>query len=198
MLPEWLSLIPTWLLAGLGLGAVATLLFAGIFVVGDRLYPTAPIRESERIDGTARRRAEIRDYLSAIDERFVEDYQIHGRTVAFYLPLRDVAITFDAMAYFHIERHGTYAVLCEHELPGAAIGRRLPFDVPEVESRIENLPDPVRAAFERLGLPSSASADEVKAAYRSRVKDAHPDHGGDREEFRRLREAYATARNHAD
>jgi curved DNA-binding protein CbpA len=38
----------------------------------------------------------------------------------------------------------------------------------------------------------------VKAAYREQVKDAHPDHGGDHEEFQRVREAYVTAKNHAD
>ncbi|WP_129114923.1 J domain-containing protein [Halegenticoccus tardaugens] len=198
MLPEWLSFVPPWLLVGLGLGAAVTALFAGIFVVGDRLYPTAPIDESRRIDGTARRRAEIRDYLSSIGEPFVEDHSIHGRTIAFYLPARDVAITFDAHAYFHIERSGTYAVLCEHEMPGAAIGRRLPFETPERDADFVDAPDAVRAAFGRLGLPATASVGDVRSAYRSQVKDAHPDHGGDREEFRRLREAYAVASDYAD
>jgi len=34
----------------------------------------------------------------------------------------------------------------------------------------------------------------VKAAYRERIKEVHPDHGGDRETFEAVREAYAAAR----
>ncbi|MEQ8849477.1 J domain-containing protein [Botrimarina sp.] len=37
-----------------------------------------------------------------------------------------------------------------------------------------------------LGLERGCSADEVMAAYRLRVKTAHPDHGGSRDEFERL------------
>lgn len=197
MLPEWLSLLPPWLLMGLGVGAAASVVVAGIFVVADRVFPTAPIDPSQTFDGTARRRAEIRDYLRTIGEAFAEDHPVHGHTVAFYLPSRDVAITFDAQAYFHIERAGTYAVLCEHEMPGSQLGRRLPFEVPELEVE-EDLPDPVVAAFDRLGLSTTAERDEVKRAYRSQAKETHPDHGGDSEEFKQLREAYTTAKNHLD
>ena len=48
----------------------------------------------------------------------------------------------------------------------------------------------VESPFEVLGVERGADADEVKAAYRDRVKDAHPDHGGSPEEFRRVRDAY--------
>jgi hypothetical protein len=198
VLPEWLALLPPWLLVGIALGVLASVIVAGVFVVGDRFFPAAPVDETYRIDGTVRRRAEIRSYLDAIGEPYVEDCRIHGEVVAFYLPRRDVAITFDAQAYFRIERAGTYAVLCEHEMPGAQLGRRLPFDVPELEPESSAVDDPVAAAFERLDLSVGANVDEVRRAYRSKVKAAHPDHGGDRESFRRIREAYVTAKDHAE
>jgi hypothetical protein len=198
VLSELLALFPPWLLVGLLFGALASVVATGVFVVGGRLFPTAPIDEGAKIDGTTRRRSEIRQYLDAIGEPFAEDHPVHGQTVAFYLPSRDVAITFNAKAYFRIERAGTYAILCEHEMPGAQLGRRLPFDVPDIEPELADLDDPVAEAFERLGLPATASADDVKAAYRSQVKYAHPDHGGDEAQFKQVREAYTTAKEHAE
>jgi curved DNA-binding protein CbpA len=56
----------------------------------------------------------------------------------------------------------------------------------------------VRAAFAELGVPATASVEEVKRAYRRRVKDVHPDQGGDEDEFKRVREAYTLAKQHAD
>ncbi|MFB6101582.1 MAG: J domain-containing protein [Haloplanus sp.] len=179
------------------MGAVAVLLVTGIFVVGNRLFPAPAADRRRRIDGTDRRRAEIRTYLGTIGERYVEDATVHGDAVAFYLPARNVAITFDPQAYFRIERTGTDAVLCEHEMPGAQLGRRLPFDVPDGEAAAD-AEAPVATAFARLGLSPDADSDAVKTAYRQRVKDVHPDQGGDGEAFRRLREAYTTAREHAN
>jgi hypothetical protein len=201
VLLEWLNMLPPWLVAGVALGVVLVFLVAGIFVAGDRLFPAPPTDRSRRIDGTDRRRAEIRSYLDAIGERYVEDATVHDHTVAFYLPEREVAITFDPQAYFGIDHAGTDAVLCEHEMPGSQLGRRLPFDVPGRKARADRSTvgaESIGAAFSQLGLPPSADADEVRAAYRQRVKDVHPDQGGDSESFRRLREAYTTAREHAD
>ncbi|WP_049915908.1 J domain-containing protein [Haloferax mucosum] len=198
MLPEWVSLLPSWLVLGLVVGAIASVVVAGVFVVGGRLFPDREVSRGPRIDGVNRRRAEIREYLSAIDERFAEDRPIHGETVAFYLPDRGVAITFDAQAFFRLERAGVFAVLCEHEMPGGHLGRRLPFDVPELEPELADLDDPISAAFDRLGLSADASSDAVRDAYRKRVKHVHPDHGGNRERFRELREAYTMAREHAE
>jgi hypothetical protein len=198
VLPEFVLQLPPWLVVGLGMGVAASGLVALLFYVGGRLYPTAPVDPSRRVDGSTRRRAEIRDYLGAIDEPFAEDHPVHGRTIAFYLPSRDVAITFDAQAYFHIERAGTYAVLCEHEMPGAALGRRLPFEVPDLDPQLSELDDPIREAYDLLGLGATADPDEIKQAYRRRVKEVHPDHGGSQEEFKRLREAYTKAKDHAD
>jgi curved DNA-binding protein CbpA len=58
--------------------------------------------------------------------------------------------------------------------------------------------DPITTAFAELDLEPEASADEVRSAYRTKIKEAHPDHGGDREEFKRLQDAYATAQDHAN
>jgi DnaJ-class molecular chaperone len=56
----------------------------------------------------------------------------------------------------------------------------------------------VADAYAELGLPTDADADAVKRAYRERVKETHPDRGGDEAAFRRVQEAYATASDHAD
>jgi DnaJ-domain-containing protein 1 len=200
--PVPVTALPPWLLAGLALGALASAVVAGVFVVGGRLFPDAPRQErpGARDDGSERRRAEIRAYLRAIDERFVEDRELVGRRVAFYLPERDVAITFDPKLYFRLDSAGHHAVLCEHELPGWALGRRLPFETPAVggPDAVAEVDAPVADAFAELGLAPDATADEVRTAYRERVKEVHPDQGGDRELFKRVRAAYATARSHAD
>ena len=43
-----------------------------------------------------------------------------------------------------------------------------------------------------LGLDRNASQDDIRRAYKKRAAKAHPDHGGDAEEFKRLAAAYAT------
>ncbi|XVH30728.1 J domain-containing protein [Haloferacaceae archaeon DSL9] len=197
MLDEWLSALPTWLILGVVIGVFASITVAGAFYAGNRLFPAAPVDRSRNVDGTVRRRAEIREYLRAIEEPFVEDYDVRGMTVAFYLTARDVAITFDAQAYFRLEAAGVYTVLCEHEMPGRHLGKRLPFEVPELDPEPADDHDPVRAAFAHLGLSRSADESQVRSAYRERVKEVHPDQGGTEAEFRRVREAYATAKNHA-
>ncbi|WP_232688028.1 J domain-containing protein [Halobacterium zhouii] len=47
----------------------------------------------------------------------------------------------------------------------------------------------VRGAHDVLNVAPDASDDEVRAAYRERVKDAHPDNGGSDREFQRVRDA---------
>ncbi|GAB6880568.1 ferredoxin Fer [Halorubrum gandharaense] len=44
--------------------------------------------------------------------------------------------------------------------------------------------------FDVLGLDPDADDEDVKRAYRERVKDAHPDQGGSMEEFQLVRRAY--------
>jgi hypothetical protein len=48
-----------------------------------------------------------------------------------------------------------------------------------------------------LGVAQTASLTEIKAAYRKRALELHPDRGGDPETFRRLLAAYAEAQKRA-
>jgi len=48
----------------------------------------------------------------------------------------------------------------------------------------------VGSPYDVLGLDADAEEDAVVRAYRERVKDAHPDHGGSVAEFKRVRRAY--------
>ncbi|WP_394829997.1 J domain-containing protein [Pendulispora rubella] len=47
--------------------------------------------------------------------------------------------------------------------------------------------------WELLGVPRDATEADLKAAYRKRVLETHPDHGGDDETFRRIVSAYSEA-----
>lgn len=199
--------LPEWLVVGLGVGAVGSLAVAGLFFAAARLFPPPASNRTARTTEN-RRRDELRSYLRAIEEPFAEDHFVEGQHVAFYLPKRDVAITFDARAFYRIERSPTVPVLVEHEMPGWQLGARLPFETPDLNAGAEQTGtdtdrdrrtqyDPTIAAFRELGLSTSATLDEVKGAYRSRVKEVHPDHGGDEDEFKRVREAYTRAKQHA-
>ena len=208
MVAELLFALPRWLYLGVAAGAVMSLCVVVTFLVGGRVFFDGETdaddrdRHSER-STEAIRRAEIREYLDRIDERFVENADVDGNRVAFFLPTRDVAVTFDARTFLALEATPTHAILAEHEMPGVALGNRLPFETPEpsVDDDPANDPDerlpPADAAYRVLGLPSGADAEAVRRAYRQRVKQAHPDHGGDEEEFRRVQEAYDTARRYA-
>ena len=44
--------------------------------------------------------------------------------------------------------------------------------------------------FEVLGIETDADEETVEQAYRRRVKETHPDRGGDEAEFSRVNEAY--------
>ena len=46
--------------------------------------------------------------------------------------------------------------------------------------------------FSILGVPESASEEEIKKAYRSLAMKHHPDRGGDQAKFQEIQEAYAT------
>jgi hypothetical protein len=205
---ELLFALPRWLYLGVAAGAVMSLCVVVTFLVGGRVFFDGETdaddrdRHSER-STEAIRRAEIREYLDRIDERFVENADVDDNRVAFFLPTRDVAVTFDARTFLALEATPTHAILAEHEMPGVALGNRLPFETPEpsvdddpTDDPDERLP-PADAAYRVLGLPSGADAEAVRRAYRRRVKQAHPDHGGDEEEFRRVQEAYDTARRYA-
>ena len=47
-------------------------------------------------------------------------------------------------------------------------------------------------AYRRLDLENGADESEVIRAYRRKVKEVHPDRGGDEEAFKRVTEAYET------
>ncbi|WP_227131730.1 J domain-containing protein [Halorubellus salinus] len=201
---EWVASLPPWVVAGVSLAGAFTVVAACTFAVAEWLFDDAGRAHGHgsgaSVSSEGRRRVEIREYLDAIEEVFVEDHELDGEAVAFYLPERDVAVTFDAKAYFRLQATGTATVLCEHEMHGHHLGGRLPFEVPVVEWYDEDA-DPeavVREAFDALGLSPSADVDAVRSAYRDRVKEAHPDHGGTEDAFTRVREAYATAKAHAD
>lgn len=54
-----------------------------------------------------------------------------------------------------------------------------------------------------LGVVSTASRDQIRTAYRVKVRSAHPDHGGDPEQFAMIAEAWevlgsASEREHYD
>jgi DnaJ-domain-containing protein 1 len=199
--------LPRWVYLGVAAGAVLSCCVAATFLVGTRRFPDGDAARARSDRSTeAIRRAEIRRYLAAIDERFAEDAEVAGNRVAFFLPERDVAVTFDARTFLALEATPTHAVLAEHEMPGAALGTRLPFDTPAPSG---SRPDPEsipagrgepaapEAAYEELGLPRGADEAAVRRAYRRRVKQVHPDHGGDEREFRRLQAAYDAARRDA-
>lgn len=195
---EAVTPIPGWLVAGLVLGGVCSVVIALVFTIGRRVFPEpTPTDRSGPAVGDSRRRAEIRTYLETIGESFVENERIEGQTVAFYLPRRNVAITFDARHHFVLDRAGVDSVLVEYEMPGGHLGHRLPFETPTVAAAasVSRRHDPaVAAAFNTLGLSPSADAEALRSAYRERIKAAHPDHGGDQETFEQVREAYTVAK----
>lgn len=51
-----------------------------------------------------------------------------------------------------------------------------------------------RSVWAILGVEQGVTLEELRAAYRKRALETHPDHGGDVEAFRALIEAYAEAR----
>jgi hypothetical protein len=191
--------LPSWLFTGVLLGLLGTGLVAVAFLAAESLFPGGPHEQARTQSGESRRRAEFRAYLDDIGEQFAEDHPVQGQQVAFYLPRRDVAITFDPQAYYRIDRSETTPILVEHEMPGSALGNRLPFEVPEREVAAPAVPNrsPAQAAFAELGVSAGASAEEIQEAYRERVKEVHPDQGGDEDEFKRVREAYTLAKQHA-
>jgi hypothetical protein len=48
--------------------------------------------------------------------------------------------------------------------------------------------------YRTLGVRADAHGQLIRSAYRARLKTAHPDHGGSREELERVLDAYAELR----
>jgi hypothetical protein len=65
-----------------------------------------------------------------------------------------------------------------------------------------DLPDWIRKdkprCIEALGLTLPCTTDEVLSAYRTKVKEVHPDRGGDSREFLRLQQHFEQAMTLAD
>lgn len=212
MLPE----LPSWLASGLLLGLGASVVVAAVFALGERYIPD-PEPRGRHVGGAARQREAISAFLDDIGEPFYEDYEVGYTRVAFYLPDRDVVITFDPRVYLRLDDTDTHVVLCEHEIRIAALARRLPFAVGASSGRTtgrrsggrrssrERRGTEARAprgkavddAFGVLGLDRGADAEAVTSAYREQVKEVHPDQGGSQEEFQRLQDAYTLAKEHA-
>jgi hypothetical protein len=57
------------------------------------------------------------------------------------------------------------------------------------------LPGGVESPFETLRVDPDADAEEIEQAYRERVIEAHPDHGGSAAEFQAVRVAYEAIRD---
>lgn len=51
------------------------------------------------------------------------------------------------------------------------------------------------SSFDVLGIAPDADDAEIDRAYRQRIKEAHPDHGGSASEFQRVRAAYERIRS---
>lgn len=200
---EFVALLPRWLILGILLGFVFAGIIGIVFVLGVLLFPDQIDRSRFRNDTSGgRKQREIRWYLRTIGEPFIEDYPLGDEVVGFYLPDRDVAITLDANTFFSVNRLGQTAVLVEHEMPITQLGTRLPFDTPPIPTARPSdtsiaESERISAAFDELGLSSSATQAEIRQAYRREIKRAHPDHGGDRSSFDRIREAYIIASQEA-
>ena len=54
----------------------------------------------------------------------------------------------------------------------------------------------VAEALRVLGLPSSSTLEQIKSAWRRRVRETHPDTGGDAAMFRAVQDAYETLTTH--
>ncbi|AFO58451.1 MULTISPECIES: J domain-containing protein [unclassified Natrinema] len=48
----------------------------------------------------------------------------------------------------------------------------------------------MQSPYEILGVTKDASSNEIREAYRNRVKETHPDTGGSEDEFKQVNVAY--------
>ncbi|MFB6197138.1 MAG: J domain-containing protein [Halobacteriaceae archaeon] len=184
--------VPSWVVTGLLIAGGLAGTSAIIFTLGMRAFPDGQSTTSERTASEWKRRGEIRGFLDAAGERYREDHEVSGCRTAFYLPERDVAITFDGATYYRLKESDTHAILLEHEFPGENLGSRLPFDVNIIG---DASPIDMEEAYSVLGIDHGATLSDIESAYRDRIKEVHPDQGGSADQFKRVREAYALAKD---
>lgn len=192
MEPSVLAALPDWLSSGLLLGLLLTGAIGVVFLLGIRRYPDVARTTRTGPSVTDRRRRALARHLRDAGETVQTEVTVAGVPVAVYLPARDVALVFAPGAYFALRETATQVILCELEARPAAIVRRLPFITPPRAATAIS-PD-LSEAFAILGVSADADAATLRAAYRQRVKDCHPDQGGDPAEFARVRRAYERAR----
>ena len=179
---------PTWLVHGIILGLVFSLGVFLVYMAGQRWWELGR-PAAGRYDPDGLRRAEVRAYLVAIGEDAVESFRIDGIETDFWLPQRQVAITFDASVYFRLRDAGVTVVLLEHEVPGHRIGPRLPFETPPLQSTTAET-NGTDWAHSVLGVEIGADDAAIEQAYRDRIKEVHPDVGGDQAALIEVLEAY--------
>jgi hypothetical protein len=168
------------------LGLLLTGAIGVVFLLGIRRYPDAARTTRTGPSVTDRRRRALARHLRDAGETVQTEVTVAGVPVAVYLPARDVALVFAPGAYFALRETATQVIR------PAAIVRRLPFLTPPRAATAIS-PD-LSEAFAILGVSADADAATLRAAYRQRVKDCHPDQGGDPAEFARVRRAYERAR----
>jgi len=192
MHPQVLAMLPGWLSAGLLLGVIVTGVIGVVFLIGIRRFPSRGPHVAKGSSITDRRRRALAQYLRDAGEQVHTQVTVRDVTVAVYLPMRDVALVFAPDAYFTLRETPTRVILCELEARPAAIARRLPFLTPP--HRTEPIHSRSSDAYAVLGVSADADAATLREAYRRRVKDCHPDQGGDPAEFARVQRAYEEAR----
>jgi hypothetical protein len=192
MYPQVLATLPGWLSAGLLFGVILTGVIGVVFLIGISRFPSPGPHVAPGSSITDRRRRALARYLRDAGEQVHTRVTVRDVSVAVYLPMRDVALVFAPYAYFTLRETPTQVILCELEARPAAIARRLPFLTPP------HRPGSVRSrssdAYAVLGVSTDADAATLRDAYRRRVKDCHPDQGGDPAEFARVQRAYEEAR----
>lgn len=90
-----------------------------------------------------------------------------------------------------VEIEGAWARAYARTLRGEA-----PFpSASRTEAVVTKPDDPTtqRSVWDILGVPPSATADEIKRAYRAKALETHPDRGGTDAAFREVRRAYESA-----
>lgn len=180
--------LPSWLIEGVALGLVLATAVLFVYLAGLRWF-TLGRQQPTAEDPDRLRRAEVRAYLAAIGEPAVEGTAVADIPVDFWLPHRRVAITFDADVYFSLRDAEITAVLLEHEVPGESIGSRLPFETPRFERPTDD-GDATSWAYETLEVDPDADWTTIKRAYRNKLKEVHPDHGGESTALMDVLDAY--------